>query len=283
MSRMVGSYNSENEAIRAIEDLKTQGYRSEDISVLSKDKGETKHVTEKTGTHAGEGAATGALTGGALGGLGGVLAGIGALAIPGIGPIVAAGPIVAGLTGAAAGAGVGGLAGALIGAGIPEDEAKEYEGHFNDGAILVMVNDSKSAIPDSSDRDRFADSDRNSTLSGDRTVIGSDGDVRHERGQASETHAGHRSTGRNDHDLFDDEARTAGLGSNRDLLDGNKRSSGLGSDEGLLHDTRRRSGSDNSYDRDPLIGGENDTTIRGDRDSHFDDSDDPSKRGRAGL
>ncbi|MFD1863811.1 general stress protein [Planococcus chinensis] len=281
MSRMVGSYNSENEAIRAIEDLKAQGYSSEDISVLSKDKGETRHVTEETGTHAGEGAATGALTGGALGGLGGVLAGIGALAIPGIGPIVAAGPIVAGLTGAAAGAGVGGLAGALIGAGIPEDEAKEYEGHFNEGRILVMVNDGGSSIPDHNDRDRFTGSDRDSTLGSDRTIIGSDGDVRHERG---DSFRGDSSlTGRKDHDLFDDEARTAGLGSNRDMLDGSNRSSGLGSDDGLLRDTDRRLGSDNRSDRDPLIGGEGDTTIRGDRDPLFDDRDDPSKRGRAGL
>lgn len=186
MSRMVGSYDSENQAIKAIEDLQREGYRSEDISVISKDKDETRHVTEETGTHAGEGAATGAVTGGALGGLGGVLAGIGALAIPGIGPIVAAGPIVAGLTGAAAGAGVGGLAGALIGAGIPEDEAKEYEGHFKEGRILVMVDDSNARIPDNNDRDRFIGGDHDSTLSsGDRTVISSDGDVRHERSEGS--------------------------------------------------------------------------------------------------
>lgn len=138
---VVGHYDNENEAIDAIEDLKRKGYSTDDISVLSKSKDEVETVTEKTGTHAGEGAATGALTGGALGGLGGVLAGLGALAIPGIGPIVAAGPIVAGLTGAAAGAGIGGLAGALIGMGIPEKEAKEYETHFNEGKILVLLED----------------------------------------------------------------------------------------------------------------------------------------------
>lgn len=141
---VVGYYDNENEAIDAIEELKRKGYPTEDISVLSKNKDETETVTEETGTHAGEGAATGALTGGALGGLGGVLAGIGALAIPGIGPIVAAGPIAAGLTGAAAGAGVGGLAGALIGMGIPEEEAKEYETHFNQGKILVLVEERSS-------------------------------------------------------------------------------------------------------------------------------------------
>lgn len=138
---VVGYYDNENEAIDAIEDLKRKGHSTEDISVLSKSRDEVETVTEETGTHAGEGAATGALTGGALGGLGGVLAGLGALAIPGIGPIVAAGPIVAGLTGAAAGAGVGGLAGALIGMGIPENEAKEYETRFNEGKILVLLED----------------------------------------------------------------------------------------------------------------------------------------------
>ncbi|MDE0584703.1 general stress protein, partial [Planococcus sp. A6] len=106
MSRVVGAYGTEMEAVEVIEDLQRQGYRDEDISVLSKDKGDVERVTEETGTQAGEGAAAGAATGGALGGLGGVLAGLGALAIPGIGPIVAAGPIAAGLTGAAAGAGV---------------------------------------------------------------------------------------------------------------------------------------------------------------------------------
>src|SRR5690606_27083382 len=157
MSRVVGSYRTEEEAIRAIEDLKRQGHRAEDISVLGKNEDETRHVTEETGTHAGEGAATGAVAGGALGGLGGVLAGIGALAIPGIGPIVAAGPIVAGLTGAAAGAGIGGLAGALIGMGIPEDEAQRYESQFNEGSILVLVEDQEDFIPDHNDRDGFVD------------------------------------------------------------------------------------------------------------------------------
>ena len=155
MSRVVGSYETENQAIRAIEELQREGYTSEDISVLSKDKQEAETVNEATGTQAGEGAAAGAATGGALGGLGGVLAGIGALAIPGIGPIVAAGPIAAGLAGAAAGAGVGGLAGALIGMGIPDDEAERYETHFNEGKILVLVEDDRSSIPDRNDRDTF--------------------------------------------------------------------------------------------------------------------------------
>jgi uncharacterized membrane protein len=136
----VGYFDTEEEAIEAIEDLKRQGYRAEDISVLSKSKGETEKVTEETGTLASEAVLTGAVAGGALGGFSGVLAGIGALAIPGIGPIIAAGPVVAGLTGAIAGAGFGGMAGALVGVGVPEEKAKEYETHFNEGKILVVVN-----------------------------------------------------------------------------------------------------------------------------------------------
>ena len=136
---VVGTYDTESEAVAAIEELKRQGYSSTDISIISKDKDHVENIEEQTGTHAADGAATGAATGGVLGGLGGVLAGLGALAIPGVGPIIAAGPIVAGITGAAAGAGVGGLAGALIGMGIPEEEANRYNDYFNEGKILVLV------------------------------------------------------------------------------------------------------------------------------------------------
>ncbi|KYG58196.1 general stress protein [Planococcus maritimus] len=155
MSRVVGSYGTEMEAVEVIEDLQRQGYRDEDISVLSKDKKDVERVTEETGTQASEGAAAGAATGGALGGLGGVLAGLGALAIPGIGPIVAAGPIAAGLTGAVAGAGVGGIAGALIGLGVPEDEAKSYEEQFKEGRILVLVEEDKTKQSEPSDVNRL--------------------------------------------------------------------------------------------------------------------------------
>ncbi|KAA0955621.1 general stress protein [Sporosarcina sp. ANT_H38] len=136
---VVGYYDTETEAIAAIEDLKRQGYGTDDISVMSRQTANADVIADETGTHAADGAATGAATGGVLGGLGGVLLGIGALAIPGVGPIIAAGPIVAGITGAAAGAGVGGLAGALIGMGIPEEEANRYNDYFNDGKILVLV------------------------------------------------------------------------------------------------------------------------------------------------
>ncbi|MDE4083930.1 general stress protein [Planococcus maritimus] len=159
MSRVVGSYGTEMEAVEVIEDLQRQGYRDEDISVLSKDKRDVEHITEETGTQAGEGAAAGAATGGALGGLGGILAGLGALAIPGIGPIVAAGPIAAGLAGAAAGAGVGGIAGALIGLGVPEEEAKSYEAQFKEGRILILLEDDETNQSDRNNTDRFTDNE----------------------------------------------------------------------------------------------------------------------------
>lgn len=136
---VVGVFDTEQEAILAIEDLQKQGYNSEDISVISKNRDDVDAITDETGTKAGEGAATGAVAGGTLGGIGGLLAGVSALAIPGVGPIVAMGPIGAALTGIVAGAGIGGLSGALIGMGIPEDEAKMYDESVRDGKILVLV------------------------------------------------------------------------------------------------------------------------------------------------
>ncbi|CAM4048039.1 general stress protein [Lederbergia lenta] len=136
---IVGTYETEQDAIDAIGRLKNEGFRSEDISIISKNRDNTDYITEETDTHVVEGTATGVATGGLLGGLGGVLTGLGALTIPGLGAIVAAGPIIAGLTGAAAGAGIGGLAGALIGMGIPEDEAELYNEYVNEGKILVIV------------------------------------------------------------------------------------------------------------------------------------------------
>jgi len=139
--RVVGVYKSEQEAIAAVEDLKTQGYATRDISIMGRDSREVDTVTEETDTEVVDGITTGALTGGALGGLTGLLAGAGALAIPGIGPIVAAGPITAVLTGAVTGAGVGGLTGALVGIGIPKEEAKYYSNSVKEGKILVLVDE----------------------------------------------------------------------------------------------------------------------------------------------
>jgi uncharacterized membrane protein len=138
--KIVGVFHSEAEAIRAIEDLKNQGYSSDDISVIAKNKDDLKEVTGETDTKAPEGLATGAAAGGILGGVTGLLAGLGALAIPGIGPILAAGPIVATLTGAAVGAGAGGLVGGLVGLGMSKEEAETYNNYVNEGNILVLVN-----------------------------------------------------------------------------------------------------------------------------------------------
>jgi hypothetical protein len=132
------------QAERIVESLKTSGFSNNDISVLFPDTQGTKDFAHEKSTKAPEGAATGAGTGGVLGGVLGWLAGIGAIAIPGIGPFVAAGPIMALLGGAAVGATVGGITGALIGMGIPEYEAKRYESKLKEGKILISVHSENS-------------------------------------------------------------------------------------------------------------------------------------------
>src|SRR5437588_13110772 len=131
--------DSEAQAQSIVTQLKNAGFSNNDISVLFPDKTGTKDFAHEQHTKAPEGAATGAGTGGVLGGALGWLAGIGALAIPGLGPFIAAGPILAALSGAAAGATLGGLTGALIGWGIPEYEAKRYEGKIKAGNMLISV------------------------------------------------------------------------------------------------------------------------------------------------
>jgi hypothetical protein len=130
---------TEAQAITIVDRLKATGFSANDISVLFPDKTGTKDFAHEHHTKAPEGAAAGAGTGGILGGALGWLVGIGALAIPGLGPFIAAGPIMAALSGAAAGAALGGIAGALIGLGIPEYEAKRYEGKVKEGHILISV------------------------------------------------------------------------------------------------------------------------------------------------
>ena len=125
--------------------LKTAGFSDNDISVLFPDKGSTRDFAHEKNTKAPEGASIGAGTGGVVGGTLGLLAGIGLLAIPGVGPFIAAGPIMAALSGIAVGAAVGGIAGGLIGMGIPEIEAKRYEGKVKDGNILISVHAESSA------------------------------------------------------------------------------------------------------------------------------------------
>jgi hypothetical protein len=122
-----------------VDSLREAGFRNTDISVLFPENVGSKDFAHKKGTKAPEGAATGAGAGAVVGGALGWLVGIGALAIPGLGPFIAAGPIVAALAGVGAGGAVGGIAGALIGMGIPEYEAKRYEGRVREGGILISV------------------------------------------------------------------------------------------------------------------------------------------------
>jgi hypothetical protein len=136
--------NDEAQASRIVESLKAAGFSNNDISALLPDKGSTREFAHKKGTKAPEGAVTGATTGGVLGGILGWLAGIGALAIPGLGPFVAAGPILAALSGVAAGGVTGGVVGTLIGLGIPEYEAKRYESRLREGRILLAVHSENS-------------------------------------------------------------------------------------------------------------------------------------------
>jgi len=119
--------------------LQGAGFSNNDISVLFPNKEGTKDFAHEHNTKAPEGAVAGASAGGVLGGTLGLLAGIGALAIPGFGPFIAAGPLLAALSGAAAGATVGGVTGALVGMGIPEIEAKRYEGKIKGGNLLISV------------------------------------------------------------------------------------------------------------------------------------------------
>jgi hypothetical protein len=134
-----GLVDSESQAERIVNSLKTAGFPNNDISVLFPDKGGTRDFAHEQNTKAPEGAATGAGVGGVAGGVLGWLVGIGSLAIPGLGPFIAAGPIMAALAGAGVGAAVGGLSGALVGMGIPELEAKQYEGKIKSGNILISV------------------------------------------------------------------------------------------------------------------------------------------------
>src|SRR5271167_282461 len=144
-----GVAKSESQAIMLADQLKAAGFSNNDLSVLFPDKKGTKDFAHEQNTKAPEGAATGAAGGAVLGGALGWMVSIRALAIPGLGPFIAAGPIMAALAGAAGGAAAGGLTGALIGMGIPEYEAKRYEGKVKDGNILLSVH-----TDDSTQRDR---------------------------------------------------------------------------------------------------------------------------------
>lgn len=134
-----GIYHSEIEAAEAVDRLRIAGFRNTDVSVLYSENTGNKDFAHEKNTKAPEGAATGAGSGAVLGGALGWLAGVGLLAIPGLGPFVAAGPIMGLLGGVGLGGAVGGVTGALIGAGIPEYEAKRYEGRIRKGGVLLSV------------------------------------------------------------------------------------------------------------------------------------------------
>ena len=130
---------SEEQATQIVNQLKESGFSNDDVSVLLPDRAGSRDFAHEHHTKAPEGAAAGAVAGGVMAGVFGWLVGIGTVAIPGVGPLIAAGPILAALSGAAAGGAVGGLAGGLVGLGIPEYEAKQYEGKVKNGNILISV------------------------------------------------------------------------------------------------------------------------------------------------
>jgi hypothetical protein len=136
---VIGMLSTQQQAEQIVIDLQRAGFGTNDISVLFPDQAGSRDFAHEKNTKAPEGAVAGTGAGGIAGATLGLLAGIGALAIPGAGPFIAAGPIMAALSGAAAGAAVGGIAGGLIGMGIPEIEAKQYEGKLRQGGILLSV------------------------------------------------------------------------------------------------------------------------------------------------
>ena len=137
---VVGLFRDRSDAEAAIRDLKSAGFGENDIGAAMRDRDQQGELVDEHGTKAAEGATTGAVSGGVVGGVLGFLAGVGALAIPGIGPIVAAGWLGSTLAGAGIGAAAGGMIGALVGMGIPEEDARHFESGVKSGGVLVTVN-----------------------------------------------------------------------------------------------------------------------------------------------
>jgi hypothetical protein len=139
-----GIYPTYSSVESGVDALKMAGFRNTDISVLFPQNVGSKDFAHEKGTKAPEGAMAGAGSGAVVGGVLGWIAGIGALAIPGVGPLIAAGPIMAALAGMGVGGAIGGITGALVGLGIPEYEAKRYEGRVRQGGILLSVHSDNS-------------------------------------------------------------------------------------------------------------------------------------------
>ena len=169
---IAGLFTERANAEKAINDLKSAGFRPEDVGIAMRDRNAQNELIEDHGTKAAEGAGAGALGGGLLGGLVGFLVGIGALAIPGIGPVVAGGALATAfglgggtaVAGAGIGAAAGGIVGALVGMGIPEEEAKHFEAGFREGGVLITVNAGERAM------DALAILDRNGADTGPGSV-----------------------------------------------------------------------------------------------------------------
>ena len=175
-----GIYRNRPQVEQAVDSLVADGFRTEDISVLLPENVGTKDFAHEKNTKAPEGATTGVATGGVVGGTLGLLAGIGALAIPGVGPLIAAGPIMGALAGLGVGGAVGGIVGALVGMGIPEYEAKRFEGAVKNGGTLLSVHcDTSDEISRAKDvlkgtgaRDIASSSEATSDTSGGRATYG---------------------------------------------------------------------------------------------------------------
>ncbi len=188
-----GIYATPHTAEAAVDHLMSRGFANSAVSVLLPDDESTRAFAHEKATKAPEGTAAGVTTGGVIGGTLGLLAGIGALAIPGVGPLIAAGPIMGALAGLGVGGAVGGVVGALVGMGIPEYEAKRYEGAVKDGGTLLSVHcdtaeqveTAKTALKETGARDISSSSEAASNdTSGGRGTFGniSDGEplTRHE-------------------------------------------------------------------------------------------------------
>jgi len=139
MTAVFGIYPTRAQAERGVDALMAAGFSSSDISVLLAQSTSTRDFAHEKHTKAPEGTTTGVVSGGVIGGTLGLLAGIGTLAIPGVGPFIAAGPIMSTLAGLGAGGAVGGLIGAISGMGMPEYEAKRYEGRVKNGGVLLSA------------------------------------------------------------------------------------------------------------------------------------------------
>jgi hypothetical protein len=169
-----GICNSRTDVDEAVASLNRCGFSNSDISVLLPSKEETQNFAHEKATKAPEGAATGVASGAVVGGTLGWLAGIGLLAIPGVGPFVAAGPIVAAISGVGIGGAIGGLTGALIGMGVPEYEAKRYEDFIKDGGILLSVHTDTSEEIDKAKETLEACGIRDISVAGEKQGISED-------------------------------------------------------------------------------------------------------------